>query len=518
MSPFRLVCAHALSRAESTDRAHGNCQNRCVKSECDHAYYPSIGRLPKTPDTPPRLPGFLALGMIEALRMADDMHFRLRKGLDLPMAGRPEARLDSAATVASVAIVGDDYVGLEPRLKLAVGDRVRAGDVVLEQKRDPHVRLTAPGSGAVTAVNRGARRVLKSVVIELDDPDGGADVPYTGSLEDPRQALLESGLWCSFRTRPYGRIPASDAAPHSVFVTAMDTRPLAGDPQIAVGAQSVRFSQGLEVLRDLTEAPVYLCTAPGWNGPKVDGVRHATFEGPHPAGLPSTHIHHVAPVGSGRAAWHLGWQDVIAIGRLFGDRVLSFERVIALGGDAFAEPRMLKTRLGADLIALTADEWRGEDPSGTDPGPRLLSGSPLCGRVAEGSERWLGRYHDQVCALRPPLEGRRLRWRRLLDGRFTFAGTFDRRSGACDRPFSTDQNGRATALVPIDAFEKLIPMDVLTEPLLRALLIGDTDQAQALGCLELVEEDLALCSFICPGKNDYGAVLRVNLDLIELEG
>ena len=235
-----------------------------------------------------------------------------------------------------------------------------------------------------------------------------------------------------------------------------------------------------------------------------------------PPGLPGTHIHHISPVGPARSAWHLGWQDVIAIGRLFGEGVLSFGRVVALGGDTFARPRWLSTRLGADLVSLAEPEWLPRDP-GVAP-PRLLSGSPLCGRTAEGSERWLGRYHDQICGLKPPPVGRRLRWRRLLDGRFSFAGTFDRRAGASIRPFTTDQNGRATALVPIDAFEKMIPLEVLTEPLLRALLIGDTDQAQALGCLELVEEDLALCSFICPGKNDYGAVLRVNLDQIELEG
>jgi len=432
------------------------------------------------------------------------------------MVGRPDTRLDSAASVATVAIVGADYVGLEPRMQLAEGDRVRAGDVVLEQKRDRLVRLIAPGSGRVAAIHRGAKRTLKSVVIELDESDSGSEVAWNGPLDDARQALLESGLWCAFRTRPFGGIPGSDAIPDSIFVTAMDTRPLAGDPQGVIDAQSAQFSSGLAVLRDLTGAPVYLCTAPGWDAPAVDGVHHATFAGPHPAGLPSTHIHHIAPVGLGRTAWHLGWQDVIAIGRLFSERVLSFERVIALGGDTFTEPRLLRTRLGADLTALAADEWLPWDPAG--PEPRLLSGSPLCGRAAEGSERWLGRYHDQVCGLRPPPQGRRLRWRRLLDGRFSFAGTFDRRAGASVRPFTTDQNGRATALVPIDAFEKMIPMEVLTEPLLRALMIGDTDQARGLGCLELVEEDLALCSFICPGKNDYGAVLRVNLNTIELEG
>ena len=163
------------------------------------------------------------------------------------------------------------------------------------------------------------------------------------------------------------------------------------------------------------------------------------------------------------------------------------------------------------------------DRGGAGPGGNASSGGVTnrCrgGREAKGSELWLGRYHCQIAALTQPQPGRRLRWRRLFDGRYSFAGLLARHRGGRSRTgFSTDQNGRTTALVPIDAFERLIPLDMLTEPLLRALLIGDTDQAQALGCLELDEEDLALCSFVCPGKNDYGAVLRVNLDEIEREG
>ncbi len=448
------------------------------------------------------------------------MHFRIRKGLDLPMAGMPEMKagvVDQAVPPSTVALVGADYPGLEPRLLIQEGDTVRAGEALIAHKRDPGVVLTAPGSGRVAAVNRGARRVLRSVVIELDGSDAGGLIPYEGAIDDVRRALLESGLFAAFRTRPFGRIPASDGEPMAIFVTAMDTRPLAADPADLIRTESEDFMAGLAVLAGFSAAPVYLCTAPDWPLGGVAGVTHAVFEGPHPAGLPGTHIHHLAPVNADRQAWHLGWQDTVAVGRLFRTRTLSFERVVSLGGATFARPRRLRTRLGADLTELVADEWLV--PASWSGAPRLLSGSPLCGREAVGPERWLGRYHDQISGLAPAPSGRRLRWRRLIDGRFSFAGTFARRSGS-NRviPFSTEQNGRPTALVPIDAFEKMIPMDVLVEPLLRSLLIGDTEQAQALGCLELVEEDLALCSFICPGKNDYGAVLRVNLDRIEVDG
>ena len=440
------------------------------------------------------------------------MRIKVRRGLDVPVEGAPEQTITDVSEVPSVALVGSDYVGLEPRMRVQVGDRVRAGQPLFEQKRDPDILFTAPASGVVKAINRGARRVLTSVVIDLEDDEGPeAEPPVRLAGLSVRTALQQTGLWTAFRTRPFSHIPATDASPGSIFVTALDTEPLAADQRLVVAGDPAAFERGLSGLAELTDGPIYLCTAPGWNGP-VGDTRQVEFEGPHPAGLPGTHIHHLDPVGADYQVWHISAQDVMAVGRLLKDGCLSLQRIIALGGGGFRQPRLVQARLGADLLALTAGEITTPETT------RVFSGSVLSGREAAGSEAYLGRYHQAVAALPIPPAGRVLRWRRLVDGRFSFAGTFARAAGGSTRSFTTDQNGRATALVPLDAFEKLIPMDVLTEPLLRALLVGDTDQAQALGALELAEEDLALCSFICPGKNDYGAVLRANLTQIEAEG
>lgn len=449
------------------------------------------------------------------------MNITITRGLDVPVDGAPEAVIEPGAPVGTVALIGADYVGLEPRMRVQAGDRVGLGEPLFEHKRDPAVVFAAPGSGTVSAINRGARRVLKSVVIELDEDTAGGPAPSTpaGPALSVRETLLRSGLWTAFRTRPFDRIPRSDSEPCAVFVTAVDSRPLAADPRLVVAEAEQAFARGLDALQSLTDGPIHLCTGPGWTGPTGDPgrIRHAQFAGPHPAGLAGTHIHHLDPVGGERVAWHIGYQDVIAIGRLLGGEGGWHARVVALGGNGFERPRLVRTRLGASIADLTAGELRSVATGVRS--PRVVSGSLLDGRQASGSEAWLGRFHTQVSAVAEPGPGRRLRWRRLFDGRFSFAGTFARRSRqSAPVPFDTDQNGRPTALVPIDAFERLIPLDVLTEPLLRSLLIGDTDQAQALGCLELGEEDLALCSFICPGKNDYGAVLRANLDQIEREG
>jgi Na+-transporting NADH:ubiquinone oxidoreductase subunit A len=452
------------------------------------------------------------------------MRVKTSKGFDLPIDGLPLTSIAAANPINSVALLGGDYIGLEPRMLVQEGDRVNAGQPLFIHKRDPDVIYTAPASGMVKAINRGARRVLKSVVIELQDEQTSTIVrepepdPHAVSQETLRDALLKSGLWTAFRTRPFSRVPDSRSTPHSIFVTAIDTQPLSADPSLVIAEYEAQFGLGLDLLGQLTDGAVFLCTAPDWSGPTGShpAVEPVAFEGPHPAGLPGTHIHHLDPVSVKRTAWHIGYQDVIAIGKLIGEGRLCSERIVALGGNGLTQPTLMRARLGANLKELTAGELK-EHP--VDQAPRRISGSVLNGREAEGSEAYLGRYHVQVSVISQIEPIRRLRWRSLFDRRYSFAGIFARSTGHVrPTPFTTSQNGRATALVPIDAFERVIPMNVLTEPLLRALLIKDTDQAQALGCLELDEEDLALCSFICPGKNDYGAVLRANLDQIELEG
>ena len=449
-----------------------------------------------------------------------------RKGLDIPISGMPDSQKVSGKFVRTVAVLGCDYIGLKPRITVQPGDKVSLGDTLFVDKRDPDVPYTSPGSGTISAVNRGARRALLSVVIDLDENDeqaanhsefAGCDMQTLGS-EQVRTLLITSGLWPAFRTRPYSKVPQSSSSPRSIFVTAIDTNPLAADPAAVVSGKEVFFEAGLQVVAALSEGPVYLCTAPDWAGPTGNEkkVKHVAFSGPHPAGLVGTHIHHLDPVGADRAVWHIGYQDVIAIGILFREGRVSTERTVALGGPGIAVPRIVSTRLGASVDELVAGEvLQHGAASGL---PRTISGSVLSGRIASGAEAFLGRYHVQVSTIPDRGKRRFLGWLSPIASGFTFAGLLKRRQSRRTTSFSTASHGRPTAMMPIDALEQLIPLDVLPVPLLRALLIGDTDQAQALGCLELDPEDLALCSFVCPGKNDYGAALRINLEQIEREG
>lgn len=448
---------------------------------------------------------------------------RIRQGLNIPVSGRPVQAVHPGTPVNRVALCGPDYVGLRPRLLVEKGDRVELGQPLFVDKHQPGVPFCSPGTGTVSAINRGPRRALNSVVVTLDDPAMSAErfapmsrdqLSRLGRAEIAER-LCETGLWTAFRTRPFGGVPEPDAAPRSIFVTAIDTRPLAADPRIILRAEAEAFADGMRVLPALTAGSVFLCTAEDWDIPVPDNerIRHVAFSGPHPAGLPGTHIHLLDPVDANRSVWHIGYQDVIAIGKLFAQGCLDYSRVIAIGGSCVLQPRLLLTRIGASIRELA-------EPSQAECSAcRVISGSLLGGRAAFAGLDFLGRYHDQVSAVPEGGERHLFGWTGVLPWRYSATRTFLRKVGHRRRfNITTAQNGRFTGMIPTRAFEKVMPLDILPSPLFRALLVKDTERAQALGCLELDEEDLALCSFVCPAKNDYGVALRINLQQIEKQG
>lgn len=451
---------------------------------------------------------------------------KIRRGLDLPVSGTPEQVIHDGPDVNSVAVIGFDYVGMKPTMAVKEGDRVKLGQLLFSDKKTEGVLYTAPASGVISAINRGERRVLQSVVIDIEGDDQETFTHYSAAdlAGIDRNAvvdnLVNSGLWTSLRTRPYSKVPASTSeAPSSIFVTAIDTNPLVADPALIIAEREEDFANGLKVLKRLTDGPVHLCAASDSNvaGGDVDGVQSHSFSGPHPAGLVGTHIHFIDPVSDHKTVWSIGYQDVLAIGALFTTGHIDTRRVIALAGPQAENPRLIRTRLGASLTELTAGELKaGEN--------RIISGSILSGRiasleVADGAFSYLGRYHNQVTAI---LEGHQREFFRYMS-----LGT-DRHSAmpiylsALNKgkkiSFTTNTNGSERAMVPLGNYEKVMPLDVLPTQLLRALVVGDTEMAQKLGCLELDEEDLALCTYVCIGKYEYGPILRNNLSRIEKEG
>ncbi|MDH5185047.1 MAG: Na(+)-translocating NADH-quinone reductase subunit A [Gammaproteobacteria bacterium] len=442
----------------------------------------------------------------------------IKKGLDLPITGLPLQSIEEGNPVKSVALLGADYHGMKPSMAVKQGERVKLGQLLFTDKKNEGLQFTSPAAGVVKEINRGAQRLFQSIVIELDGDEAESFASYQASelaslsWEQVQENLVQSGLWTAFRTRPFSKVPTIRSAPSAIFITAMDTQPLAADPAVIIAGHKAEFEQGLEIISHLTEGKLYLCHQEGADIPAA-GAQVEHFSGVHPAGNVGTHIHFLDAVSNNKTVWHIGYQDVIAIAQLFSTGRLNVDRVVALGGPCTIQPRLLKTRLGASLDELTAGELNEGDT-------RIISGSVFGGRNASlAPYAYLGRYHNQISVLQEGRERPFLHYVRAGVDRFSILNTFISKLMPGKRfNFTTTTNGSERCLLPLGNFEKVMPLDILATPLLRALIVGDLEMAEKLGALELDEEDLALCTFACTGKYEYGPILRDCLTRIEQEG
>ncbi|WP_193337383.1 NADH:ubiquinone reductase (Na(+)-transporting) subunit A [Devosia beringensis] len=408
---------------------------------------------------------------------------RIRQGLDLDYAGAPRQVVDDTVAVTAVAVLGSDYPGLRLEPLVVPGARVQPGQPVLRDRRQPERLVVAPAAGTVGEVRRGPRRSIEAVTIAVGDA-AGVDFPMPTTLD--RSALVSllhaSGLWAGILSRPFGRPADLEATPAALFLTAMDSRPHAADAAMVIAEHLPWFQRGAAALRLLTPGPCYLCHEAAHSPAPLSGITPVGFAGPHPAGLPGTHIHHLHPVGRmPGVVWQIGYTDVIALGHLLATGQVWTTRIIALSGPAVTDPVLLRVPPGARLHDLVAGRL-------VQPAVRLYSGSALDGRVQD----FLARDHLQVFALHhhapaaplPPLLHRLQAW----------MGT------------------GIPALIPNGVHERVAPPGILPIPLLRALSTGDVDMARQLGALALVEDDLALLSHVDGAGTDYGVMLRAVLD------
>jgi len=449
------------------------------------------------------------------------MHFAIKEGLDLPIAGAPVQTIDNANTVETVAVLGNEFNGMKPSMLVEEGQQVKLGQALFTDKKIPSVQFTSPAAGTIKAINRGAKRALQSIIIDVE---GDGEVSFQSynpsqldslSSDDVKKNLLNSGLWTALRTRPYSKSPEPSSTPSSIFVTAIDTNPLAADPAVIIREYAADYAYGLTVLSHLTKGKVFVCQREKDPTPAntKSNVEVHTFSGRHPAGLASTHIHLLDPVSPKKTVWQIAYQDVIAIGKLFTTGKLWVERIISLAGPLVINPRLIRTRLGACTEDLVRDEVQHVQS-------RVISGSVLHGHTATNWAGFLGRFHAQVSVISESNQREALGWINPIGkDKFSALNVFlSKIMGTKKLNLTTSQNGSPRAMVPVGVFETVMPLDILPTQLLRALVVKDSDAAQALGCLELDEEDLALCSFVCSGKFDYGPMLRTNLTQIEKEG
>ena len=445
-------------------------------------------------------------------------NFNLKRGLDIPILGIPEQKIYDGNNPETLAVLGPDYNGLKPKMLVSVGDKVVRGTPLFCHKDNPDVLYVSPCKGHVESINRGEKRALLSVVISVDSltHKGMNIVKLNSQIDDNtefvRKCLYESGLWTSFLTRPYSKVPQAGSVPTSIFITAMDTEPLCPDADLIINQDLKAFEEGVKKISTLTEGEVFICKKNDSNI-NLKNFKTYNFDGPHPAGLAGTHIHFLDPPNGNKMVWSVSYQDVIAIGKLFLSGHIDIEKTISLAGPLAKNPRLVKTVMGASLFDLLKGELINNTAC------RVISGSVLSGFHADGHLSFLGRYSRQVTLIEEDKEKLLLGWINPQPNKFSVMPVLASAFGFFKLfNLTSNLNGGRRAMVPTGVFETLMPQDYLPTQLLRSLIVMDTDVAQSLGTLELDEEDLALCTFACPAKYEYGSALRDSLVKIEKEG
>ncbi len=448
---------------------------------------------------------------------------KVKKGLNVPISGTPADSLDASKKVRSVALLGSDYNGLKPTMLVEEGNSVKLGQALFEDKKNPGVIFTSPAGGKIESINRGARRTLQSVVIEVADNEESIDfLPFSiedlkiGNSAQIKSQLVNSGLWTSFRTRPFSKVPAIHSIPANIFITAMDTNPLSANVDLIINLNKDYFKAGLKVIKTLTENNIHLCVGVDFSLSldEDNTIIEQVFEGPHPAGLAGTHMHFLSPATLTNVNWSINYQDVISFGELFLTGKLPNKKIISLAGPQVLKPRHVETRIGACTDEICAGELTHRDN-------RIISGSVINGREAIGPYAYLGKYHSQISVVceSSKVDREFMNWLNPGPRKFSQIPLFTSSLFRTKKfKFKTLMNGSDRAIVPIGVYEEVLPLNLLATVLMRYIAVGDTEKIQDLGGLELDEEDLALCSFVCPSKYDFGSLLRSNLNQIEVEG
>lgn len=443
----------------------------------------------------------------------------LQKGYNILLEGAAENVLDGETKATTFAIQPPNFVGISPipKLMVSVGDEVKAGDQIMFDKKVPEIKYCSPVSGEVIAVNRGEKRAITEVVILADK-----DMKYRSldaidldkaSREELVNFLLESGAWPLIRQRPYNVVADFNDTPRNIFVTTFDTAPLAPDLNFVVDGKGEDFQKGLDVLNKLTTGKVFLGldgnaeTAPSSVFTEAEGVEHRWFVGKHPAGNVGVQIHNTEPILSGDKVWTIGVQEVITIGRLFTKQRFDAERVVVLTGAEVATPKYVKTYLGAKVGDLIKGNLASENV-------RLISGDVLSGEK-KTEDQFLNAFDDQLTVVKEGDYYEMFGWLLPIKARPSVSRTFPNFLFP-DLKFKADTNmhGEKRAFVVTGQYEAYLPMDVYVQHLMKNIIINDLERMEGLGIYELVEEDVALCEFVCTSKQPLQQILREGLDMM----
>lgn len=442
---------------------------------------------------------------------------KIKKGKDIHLVGVAQQTSSTRTVSSSFAIKPTDFKNLVPKMVVKAGEELKAGDVLFQDKTNPDVKFTAPVSGEVAEIVRGERRAIQEVRILADSETKykSFEVPSTLNAENVKALLLDSGLWAFMVQRPFGSIADPTATPKAIHISCFDSAPLGVDYNYTLGNDGDAFAKGLEAIKALTEGTVHLnINGNGTNAPmftEAKGVQINSFSGSHPAGLVGVQIHHTDPINKGDVVWTINPQHVVFIGRLLNTGKLDLSQQVAIAGSDVKNPQYVNTVLGVNVEAITKDNVSNTNT-------RYISGNVLTGSNI-GANGYVG-YFDHLVSIIP--EG----------NEYEFMGwlfpSYPRPTISNSLPISkflkksfvanTNPHGEERAFVMTGEYEKVLPMDVMPVQLLKSILAQDLEAMENLGIYEVIEEDLALCEFVCTSKIDVQKILSDGLELMAEEG
>lgn len=449
--------------------------------------------------------------------------FDIRKGCDLPLAGRPAGDIVDTTPSSTVAVYPQEYDGVRQKLCVDEGAVVARGAALLLDKRNTDFKVRAPAGGRVSSIRRGARRFVEEITIETDS--NAQEETFQSFSRDELSSLdrdaavnmlVSTGYLVLVRQRPFGIMADPAASPKCIFVNATNTAPFLADAGVAATDDPDAFEAGLLVMSRLTSGPVHLCIGPS----APDTLRNAAtakiheFSGPHPSGNTSVHISRVSPMKPSDTIWEVRAVDVVLIGRLFLDGKLPTHRIVSLGGPAVLDDacRHYRVAIGSPLDCVLGSRLK-------DGEVRVISGDILSGEHIPASGA-LRLRQSSITVLAEDRERRFLGWTMPGFDQFSLGKLFASSWLPRSRPWAlgTSAHGEDRAMVLTGLYDKVMPLDIMVDYLVRAVLAGDTDEAISLGILETLPEDFALCEVACPSKTDIQSIIRRGLDMIREEG
>ncbi len=446
---------------------------------------------------------------------------KLKKGFNLNLAGKPEGKIIEISQPETFAIKPTDFAGIDrPKLLVKEGENVQAGTALFYDKPFENVMYASPVSGEIVEIKRGEKRkvleikILADKTVEFKKFKSYSVSDIAGlSKESALEQMMQGGVWPGIIQRPFGVVANPADEPKAIFISAFDSNPLAPDYAFMLQGKEQYFQAGLDILKKLTSGLVHLNISGNSEVPQifsqVSGLELNKIIGQHPAGNVGVQIHHISPINKGDIVWTTTPYFVAQIGQLFLDGVYDASKLLALTGSSVKEPAYVKTFIGAQVNKILDSKIE----SGKN---RVVSGNVLTGE-AIGKDGYLGFYHNQLTVIPEGDYEEFLGWILPSAKKLSFHKAIGLFSFLNGKEFKVDTNthGEKRSFVVSGAFEKVLPMDILPTYLFKAILANDYDEMEALGIFELIEEDVALCEFIDPSKNDLQGILRHGIDLVQ---